>query len=266
MKLTEMPRSGEMCPAPWAHSSDIFDAPLCQPPTSPCTSTRKLPSMGRPLGVTTLQILGGAYVRGAVRLGACRGVCTSTLTVPTPLGTTQDRAVVVVRDAGTTAHGVPPTSTATGHGGRGNPVPVTVTTAPPAVPTGPGAVADDTVGSSKCRGSVAGVLLWPPTTTLTATLGFRPGGTVHVIVVGLHCTTGQLTSWAARAAAGAHVRETGSKVNAGVPGPGDGGRVIRSSTAESSRGSAQCVGPKSRPVMVSEPPWVGRVLGAMDRR
>jgi hypothetical protein len=47
----------------------------------------------------------------------------------------------------------------------------------------------------------------PATTTLTATDVSTPGGTVHVIVVGDHCTAWHSTSARTSALDGAQVRE-----------------------------------------------------------
>jgi hypothetical protein len=72
--------------------------------------------MGRPSGVDTLVMAGGAYVRDAVSFEACRGVITTTRTVPTPRGATQVRDIDVTRELFTKAQGASPTRTATGQG------------------------------------------------------------------------------------------------------------------------------------------------------
>ncbi len=102
--------------------------------TRPRTTTGNPPSMGRPSGVTTSSTSGAAYTTDSPGLVAddCRGVDTTTNALPAPRGVLHVMAVSLRL---TTAHSVPPTSTTTGQGMAGKPVPVTTTRPPPGVPT-----------------------------------------------------------------------------------------------------------------------------------
>jgi hypothetical protein len=154
-------------------------------------------------------MVGAAYVNWPVTLEDCSGVCTVTVWVPEPRGATHATDVVDDReDALTTTHGASPTNTANGHGGSGNPVPSTVTTVPPGVPTGCRDITPVTTGASKPT-TPGHCMACPATITLTATDASTPGGTVQVIVVGDHCTAWHSASARTSALDGAQVRVAG---------------------------------------------------------
>jgi hypothetical protein len=217
--------------------------------------------MGRPPGVCTRVMAGGAYVRGAVTLLDWRGVTTATATVPTPRGTVHLNALAVPRDACTTAHSASPTSTATGQGGKGKPLPLTVISVPPGVPTVPALTTPVTAGPWYTAW-LSPLDACPPTTAVTVTFASSTGGAAHWMVVDVQSTTAHGTLCPRRAAAWAHVRVDGLKTR---PREGSGGAVTRISIVTKVDGAAGSAPhapfPKLVPKRVMSPPSGGSIAG-----